>query len=88
MLEISCCFLSPSLMGSKLLKTTEVWGSGPSSHSQSDVQLVVEETEGIRWVVTAIKGMGEEAESLGPMVNKRRQQGTLMGPATDQFGIP
>lgn len=44
MLVVSCLVLSSLLMGSKLLKTTKALGSGPSSHLQSDMQLVVEET--------------------------------------------
>ena len=88
---ISCLFLSPFLVGSKLLKTTKVWGYGPSSHLWSVVQLVVEETEGIKWVVTATERLGKQAECLGPEVNKDKERAGRephMSLAMDPCGIP
>ena len=76
MLEI-CLVLSPSLIGSKLFRTTKVWGSGPSSHLQSDLQLVGEETGGIRWVV---RGLERRLSLRGQWLRTiRREQGSLVG---------
>lgn len=72
-------------------QTTKVWGYGPSSHLQSVVQLVVEETEGIKWVVTATERLGKQAECLGPEVNKDKERAGRephMSLAMDPCGIP
>lgn len=46
-----------------------------SFHLQSDMELVVEETEGVTCMVIATEGwIGKQAESLGPVVTKAKER--------------
>lgn len=89
MLVIFCLFLSPLLIDSKILKTTKVWGTDPSSHLQSVLQLVVEAAEGIKWVVTATRD-GRAAWVSGASGQQRQalSKGSPLGLAVDPCGTP
>lgn len=63
MLVTSCLVISSLLIGSKLLKTTKVEGSGPSSYVQfmSGMQLMIEGVSGF----ICREGMGRQVGASG-----------------------